>query len=215
MKALTKILTGAAGVAALVGAAAPAAAQYYPGYPGGGYGGYGGGYGGGDVVSSILNSILGGRSYASNERSAVEQCVRAVEYRINTRGLDDEGGRYRNYGYGYGYNNGYSNGYAGARVTSVTQVSRRSNGGLKVYGYATTGLNGAYGGGYGGYNPYGYGNQGYGGYGNQGYGGYGNQAYGYGAQGDARFSCSIDRYGRITDIDASRAYNSGYGYRRY
>lgn len=211
MKAFTKILAGAAGLAALA-AAAPAAAQYggYPGYPGGGYG-YPG-YGGGNVVGQILNSILGGRSYASNERYAVEQCVRAVEYRINTRGLDNEGGRYRNYGYGYGYNNGYANGYAGARVTSVTQVSRKSNGGLKVYGYASTGM-GGYGnqgyGGYGGYNPYGYGNQGYG-YDRGGYG-----TYGYQAQGDAQFNCSIDRYGRITDIDAKRSYGGAYPYRRY
>jgi hypothetical protein len=216
MKALTKILAGAAGVAALA-AAAPAAAQYggYPGYPGGGYGypnsGYGYpnsgyGYGSGNAVGDILSQILGGRSYGQNDRYAVEQCVRAVEYRINTRGLDNEGGRYRNYGYGQGYNNRYANGYAGARVTSVTQVSRKSNGGLKVYGYATTGM-GGYGGGYGGYNQYGYGNQGYG---NQAYG-----AYGYQAQGDAQFNCSIDRYGRITDIDAKRAYAGNYPYRRY
>jgi hypothetical protein len=207
MMAFTKFLAGGLGLAAMA-ASAPAAAQYggYPGYPGGGYG-----YpGGGNVVSDILGQILGGRSYASNERYAVEQCVRAVEYRINTRGLDNEGGRYRNYAYGYGYNNGYNNGYAGARVTSVTQVSRKSNGGLKVYGYATTGM-----GGYGGYGGYGYGAQGYG---NPGYSydrnGYGN--YGYNQpQGDAQFNCSIDRYGRITDIDAKRAYNNGYGYRRY
>lgn len=210
MKAFTKILAGGAGLAALV-AAAPAAAQYYPGYPGGGYGG-----GGGDIVGSILNSILGGRSYASNERYAVEQCVRAVEYRINTRGLDDEGGRYRQYGYGYGYDNAYGRGYQGARVTSVTQVSRRSSGGLKVHGYASTGMGGqygsgnpGYGGGYGGYDPYGYGNQGYG-YDRSGYG-----QYGYQQQGDARFSCTIDRSGRITDIDAKRNVNGAYPYRRY
>lgn len=206
MKAITKILAGAAGLAAIT-AAAPAAAQYgggYPGYPGGGYG-----YpGGGNVVGDILGQILGGRSYAANERTAVEQCVRAVEYRINTRGLDNEGGRYRDYAYGYGYNNRYGNGYAGARVTSVTQVSRRSNGGLKVYGYATTGLNGGYGG--GGYGAPGYGNPGYG-YDRQGYGNYGFN----GPQGDARFNCTIDRYGRITDIDAKRAYDNGYNYRRY
>jgi len=229
MKAFTKILAGAAGLAAIA-VSAPAAAQYYPGYPGGG--GYpGGSYGypgtgGGDVVGSILNSILGGRSYAQNDRYAIEQCVRAVEYRINTRGLDNEGGRYRQYGYGYGYNNGYANGYAGARVTSVTQVTPRSNGGVKVYGYATTGMNGAYGGRYGGQygGQYGYPNQDYGypnqgnGYPNQGYPGgpgygYGNQAYG--AQGDAQFNCSIDRSGRITDIDAKRINNGAYGYRRY
>ena len=209
MKAITKILAGAAGLAAVV-ASAPAAAQYggYPGYPGGAYPGYGYGYGNQNVVGSILNSILGGRSYQQNERYAVEQCVRAVEYRINTRGLDNEGGRYRNYGYGYGYNNGYANGYAGARVLSVTQVSPKSNGGLKVYGLASTGMGGAY----GGYN------NGYSGYGSGGYNnGYGN--YGYNGGADAQFNCSIDRYGRITDIDAKRSYGAGYGsaypYRRY
>lgn len=198
MKAITKILAGGLGLAALA-ASAPAAAQYggYPGYPGGGYG-----YpGSGNVVNDILGQILGGRSYASNERYAVEQCVRAVEYRINTRGLDNEGGRYRNYGYDQGYSSRYGNGYQGARVTSVTQVTRRSNGGLKVYGFATTGM--------GGYGQYGYGNQGYG-YDRQGYG-----QYGYNQQADARFDCTIDRNGRITDIDAKRNYGGAYPYRRY
>lgn len=207
MKAFSVVLAGGLGLAAMA-AATPAAAQYYPG---GGYGGY---PGSGNVVSDILGQILGGRSYANNERYAVEQCVRAVEYRINTRGLDNEGGRYRQYGYGQGYNNRYGGGYQGARVTSVTQVSRRSNGGLKVYGYATTGMGGygnqGYGGGpgygYGGPNPYGYGGPGYGG---GAYGGYGG---GY-QTGDAQFNCTIDRFGRITDIDAKR--NRNYGYRRY
>ena len=221
MKAFTKYLAGGLGLAALV-AAAPAAAQYggYPGYPGGTYPGTSG-----NVVNDILGQILGGRSYANNERSAVEQCVRAVEYRINTRGLDNEGGRYRQYGYNQGYANRYGGGYMGARVTSVSQVQRRNNGALRVYGYASTG-----GGGYGAYGQggqyggqYGYPNQGYGypsqGYPNQGYGypnqGYGNQAYAYGAQGDAQFNCTIDRYGRITDIDAKRNRGYGYGYRGY
>ena len=214
MKAFTKFLVGGAGLAALA-AAAPAAAQYYPGYPGGGY--PGGGYGQGGVIGSILDSILGGRSYGQHDRYAVEQCVRAVEHRINTRGLDNEGGRYRNYGYGYGYDNRYGGGYMGARVTAVTQVQRRSNGGLKVFGYATTSGQGGYGGygggpGYGyGYPGGGYGGPGYGGgYGGPGYGGY--NSYGY-MQGDAQFDCTIDRYGRITDIDAKR--NRNYGYRRY
>ena len=208
MKAITKIMAGAAGLAAIV-ASAPAAAQYggYPGYPGGAYPGYG--YGNTNPVGSILNSILGGRSYGQDQRQAVEQCVRAAEYYINTHGLDNEGGRYRNYGYGYGYNNGYANGYMGARVTAVTQVTPKSNGRLKVYGYATSGQGGQ--GGYGGngYNPYGYGNQGYG-YDRGGYG-----TYGYQAQGDVRFNCNIDRYGRVTDVDAARNYAGAYPYRRY
>ena len=209
MKAVTKLLAGAIGVAALA-SAAPAAAQYYPGYPGGDYGYPGGGYGYGNQggLGAILDAILGGRRYAQPQRHAVEQCVRAVEYRINTRGFDNEGGRYRNYGYGYGYDNAYRN-YQGARVLSVTDVDYRSNGRLRIRGLATTGT------GYG--NPgYGYGYPGYGnpGYGNPGYGypPYGG-GYGYNSQmADARFSCSVDRYGRITDIDATRM--RGYPYRR-
>ncbi|WP_205421019.1 hypothetical protein [Sphingomonas mesophila] len=210
MKVVSKFLLGGAGFAALAAVAAPAAAQY--GYP---QPGYGGGYGQGNVLGTILDTILGGRSYGGGDRRAVEQCVRAVEYRINTRGFDNEPGRYRQYQYGYGYDNQYRN-YQGARVLQVTEVRRRSNGGLKVIGLATTGQQG----GYGAYGNQGYGGQGYGygdpnyGYGQQGYGqGYGQ--YGYGQmQADARFDCSIDRYGRITDIDAKRT-RGGYGYNQY
>lgn len=206
MKAVTKILGVGAAAAALI-SAAPAAAQYsYPGY------GYGYGYGnnGAGVIGNILNQILGGRQYGLSQRNAVEQCVRAVEYRINTRGLDNDGGRYGNYAYGYGYNNAYGNGYMGARVVSVTDVRPRNNGGLKIYGLATTGGTAyqPYGGQYG--NPYGnaYGNP----YGNP----YGNQyGYGYQGQADAQFNCTVDRFGRITDIDARRSYGQAYPYRRY
>ena len=106
MKAVSKILAGAAAVAAIsVGAAAPAAAQYYPGY-----GGYGGGLG--DVITgAILNSILrGGNPYGYNqyygrsdynlERAAVQQCAVAAEQRINSR-------------YGGGYYGGYNQPYGG------------------------------------------------------------------------------------------------------
>jgi len=205
MKAVTKILAGATGLAAVV-SAAPAAAQYGYGYPQSGYG-YGYGNTGGGVIGSILNQILGGRSYGQSERYAVEQCVRAVEHRINTRGFDNEGGRYGQYGYGYGYNNNYRN-YNGARVLSVTQVQRRSNGGIKVIGLATSGNGASYG-------QYGYGNPYGGGYGNPYGGGYGNPYGGYNNYGgmvaDARFDCSIDRYGRHTDIDPTRNH-AGHNY---
>ena len=195
MSAVSKILLGGAGLAALA-AAAPAAAQYYPPNYGYGYPGYGSGTG---VLGTILDTILGGRSYGQSERYSVEQCVRAVEYRINTRGFDNEGGRYRQYGYGYGYDQGYRN-YQGARVISVTDVSRRSNGGLRIRGLASTGY---------GAGAYGYGNPGY------GYDRYGYGQYGYQQAADARFSCTTDRYGRITDIDANRYSGGYYPYRRY
>ena len=56
MSDLVKLLTGAAGLAAVVGFASPAAAQYYPGY------GYNNG---GGVVGAIINGVLGGRQYGN------------------------------------------------------------------------------------------------------------------------------------------------------
>lgn len=201
MKAVSKILTGAAAVAAItVGAAAPAAAQYYPG---GGYGGYGGGVG--DVITgAILNSILrGGNPYGGNpyygtsnydlERSAVQQCAAAAEQRINGRYAGNYGGY--NQGYG-GYNQGYGYNQAGAyRVAQIDRVNRTRNGNMRVYGLAT---NAAYQGNYGGY---------YGGGYNQPYGGY-NQPYNNGynrAQANFRFDCKFSRNGQVTDLKVNRA----------
>ena len=126
MSVLRKLLTGAAGLAAIAGFASPAAAQYYPNY------GYG--YNNG-VVGAIVNSVLGGGygNYGGNDRYAVDQCSRAVEARL--------GGGYRGYG-GYGYNNGY-----GGRVVGITRVERR-NSGIRVRGVATSGMRSGYGYGY-------------------------------------------------------------------
>ena len=101
---MVKVLTGAAGLAAVVGFASPAAAQYYPGY---GYNNDGG------VVGAIVNSVLGGGQYGygirlcygGNDRFAVDQCSRAVQARLGGGG----------YG-GYGYNN-----YGGGRVVGDHQ----------------------------------------------------------------------------------------------
>ena len=142
MKAVTKILAGGVGLAALA-SAAPAAAQYYPGY------GYGGG---GDVVGQVLGNILGGNryGYGQNDRYLVDRCAAAVQQRID-----------RQYGYNGGYSPyGYNNyAYGNARVLGISRVERRSSG-LRVRGVATANANAGY-----GYNPYG------GGYGG-GYGGY-------------------------------------------
>ncbi len=138
MSALVKVLTGAAGLAAVVGFASPAAAQYYPNN------GYGYNNGGG-VVGAIISSVVGGRyggygnnGYGSNTQLAVQQCAGAVEQRL--------GGGYGSYG-GYG---GYNQGNGGGRVVAITHADQHSGGITKVKGLATSGGN--YGGGYGGYN---------------------------------------------------------------
>lgn len=204
MSVKTKILAGAAGVAALVGFAAPAAAQYYPGY----------GYGNNNnnVVGAIIGQVLGyGRypygnygyqqGYANqaygNQNMAVDQCARAVEARVGGYqggyyGYGNQG--YGNQGYGGQYGNPYggyrygNQGYGAGRVLGVTRVERKSYG-LKVRGVASSG------------------NQGYAGYGRRGYGN-----YGYNAGADLSWSCEVRYDGRIRDIDVSRRSANWRGY---
>ena len=129
MSLLGKLLTGAAGLAAVAGFASPAAAQYYPNY------GYGYGYNNnGGVVGAIINGVLGNGygNYGGNDRFAVDQCTRAVQARI--------GGGYGGYGYGYDR-------YGGGRVLAVTRVEHR-NSGVRVRGVATSGARSGYGYGY-------------------------------------------------------------------
>jgi hypothetical protein len=188
MLAVSKILTGAAGIVALAGAATPAAAQYP----------YGSGYGN-NPVGQIVNSILGygrypygnyGYNQYGNQSSAVDQCARAVEGRLSGGYGGFYGGNrgYGNQGYGYG-NQGYGNqGYGGGRVQGVTRVERR-NYGLKVWGVASSGYRG-----YSGYNRNGYG------------------TYGYGAGADLKWDCEVNYDGRIRDIDVSRRTATWRGY---
>ena len=176
MKAVTKLMTGAAGIAAL-GMAAPAAAQYYPGYNTGQ-----------NVVGQVLQSILnpyGQQRYAMNPQLAVNQCSAAVQQRLAQRYSAGYG--YSPYGYGqnpYAYGNAYSN----ARVLGISNVEPRSSTTMRVRGYASSGQRAAY-------NPYG----GYGGYG--AYGGY-NAA----ASADLTFKCDVDYRGYVRDIDINRRY---------
>jgi hypothetical protein len=143
----TKMLIGAAGLAALVGAAVPAIAQYYPPprqpAPGG-------------IIGAIVNQYQYGRypygNYGYNqgygrEQYAIDRCARAVEARLNG-----------NYGYGnWGYDRSRGNRYRNfGRVEGITRVERRSKGSLKVWGVASSGW-----GGYDGWNRPGYGNYGY------------------------------------------------------
>lgn len=203
MSVKTKILAGAAGLAALVGFAAPAAAQYYPGY----------GYGNNNVVGQIIGQVLGygqypygnyGYNQYGNQRMAVDQCARAVEARIGGNrggyygyGNVPYGGGYgynQGYGGGYGYNQGYgggygyNQGYGGGRVLGITRVERKSYG-LKVRGVASSGYNG------------------YDGYGRRGYGN-----YGYNAGADLSWSCEVRYDGRIRDIDVNRRSANWRGY---
>jgi len=197
MKAVTKILAGAAVVAVAAGSfAAPAAAQVYPGY--GNQGGLG------QILGAIMNAQQYGYGYQgyNNDRSQIDRCAAAVEQRLNR----DYGQRYGN-GYGtpygqygsgqygaYGYNQ-YAQG--GAKVVGITRVERRSSSTTRVRGVATVNAYAnqyqPYGGQYG--TPYGgqYGGQ----YGNQ----YGYNNYGYANAGELSFKCDIDYRGYIKDID--------------
>ena len=209
MKAVTKILAGGVGLAALAGAA-PAAAQYYPGY---GYPNQG------NVIGQVINQVLGGNQYGygMNSQAAVQRCAAAVQQRID-RDYNRAGyGGYSGYGgYGGGYGGAYGYNQGMARVLAVTSVERRSSSRLRVRGTATANAYAGayanpYGGGYGGAygNPYGGGYGGYGGYG----GAYGG---GYAAQpvGELTFKCDVDYRGYITDIDLDRN-RYAYGYRGY
>ena len=192
MRNMSNIFIGAAGLTAAVTIALPAAAQQpYP-YPNQNSG----------VVGAIINSVTGGGygqypqgnyGYGQvNERAAVSMCAAAAEQRIGAgyRGQPGYGynNGYANNGYQQGYTNGYNN--QGARVLGITNVERRRNGGLKVFGVASSGRG------------YGYGNQGYN---NQGYSNdyqgqhpYANQAA------DLRFTCKVNTRGQVSDVNISR-----------
>ena len=77
----------------------------------------------------------------------------------------------------------------GGRVLGVTRVEGRNNGGVKVWGVASSG------------------NTGYDGYRRNNYG-----TYGYSAGADLRWDCTVDRYGRVRNVDINRraAYYRGY-----
>lgn len=191
MKALTKVLAGGIGLAALAGAA-PAAAQYYPGYGYGGYGqgynygqGYGYGYNQGGLAA-VIDQILGGNRYAYgvDQRMLVNRCIAAVTNDIQRRYAGQR------YGYPYGYGAYGAYGYAGsARVLGITDIDRDRRE-LQVRGVATANANMA---GYG--SPYG--------------------GYGYAQPvGELKFKCDIDYRGRVTDIDLDRNKNAYRYYRR-
>ena len=206
MTAITKILAGGVGLAALA-SAAPAAAQYYPNQ---GYGGYGQG-----GLGAIIESLLGGNRYRQgvDQRVLVERCIAAVNNRIERQYAGYRtpygtpyGGAYGSpYGAPYG---GNAYGQSGARVLGITDIDRRSRD-IRVRGVATAGAHAAapYGSPYGGQYGSPYGSQ----YGSP-YGGQYGSPYGAQAQGELRFECNVDYQGRIRDIDVERNRSA---YRRY
>lgn len=183
MKAVSKIITGAVGLAALTATATPAAAQYYPSYNSGG-----------GIVGQVLNTILNpygqqayganyGGNYGVNSQMAVQQCSAAVQQR-----LGGYGGGYSPYGGGYGYNpyGGYANVNSSARIVAISGIEPRSANTFRVRGLATSGAYGGYPAAYGG-----------------GYAGYG---YNAAASADLSFKCDIDYRGYIRDVDIDRRY---------
>jgi hypothetical protein len=159
---IIKIILGATGLAAIA-AATPAAAQYYPyGYSNP----YAYGYG--------YNNY----AYGMNTSAAVNQCNAAVQSRLyNRTSLGDILGSLvgiptASYG----------------RVLSVTQVTPRSNGTIRVRGLASSGR---------------YANNGYGPY---GVGAYGALGYSYANAADLSFKCDVDFRGYVRDVDIYRRY---------
>ncbi|HWJ59446.1 MAG TPA: hypothetical protein VNR68_07430 [Sphingomicrobium sp.] len=182
MKTMTKLLAGAAGLAAAVAVATPAAAQYPYGYNP--YGNTGQ-----NVVGQIINSVIGygrypygnygyGQPGYNATQIAVDQCARATEARLNGYRINDRYDRWDPNSY---------NPYGGwamsgrARVLGIDDVRIRGGGRIRVKGVATSGQSYR--------NPYGYGSYAY------------NRQYG---SPDLRFSCNADRSGRVYDVDISR-----------
>jgi len=193
MTRFTRYLAAAAAMGAL---AAPAAAQYYPqqptypqqypqGYPpqaypqqypqGYGQPGYGYNQGTtGNPVTDVIDSLLGNR-YSVTDRQAVRQCANAARAQAAQQFGQNYG---HQYAYG-GHNNAYGQqAYAGTnlRVTSISEVQRRSDG-LRVTGTLGSGA------GYG--SQYGYQN------------GYQGQAYG---AAQLSFRCNVDYHGAVTGL---------------
>ena len=140
-------------------------------------------YGQQNVVGQIVNQLLGNR-YNVTDRSAVTQCASAAMVQASAqyrpRGYPAYGQAYPQ-GYGQpGYNPQYGyNGGSAMRVTSITDVQRRSRG-LRVSGEMNSGMYA----GHSGYAPYG-----------NAYGYHANQA-----RGDLTFRCNVAYNGQVTDV---------------
>ena len=178
--------------------------QTYPAQP---YG-YPGQTTGTNVVEQIINQLLGNNSsYTFSDRTQVSRCATAA--------LAQAGRQFGRYGYGspygqayggqqysqpYGSQYDYANGYGQMRVTAITDVQRRSRGGLRIQGLISSGAYAQlYGYGYG----YGYGGE-YQGYQGQEYQDrrYADPRYAHAA--DLSFRCNVDYRGAVSGIRVSR-----------
>ncbi len=163
-----RIFTGLLTAGAVLAAATPAAAQYYGSpYRNNGYSqpyGYGQNQGYGQSYG-----------YGMNTNAAAQQCSAAVQNRLNNR--TSIGGIL---GAVLGAN-------TTGRVVSVSQVSPRGNGTVRVRGLASSGR-------------YTYNN----GYGPYGVGAYGAAGYGYANAADLSFRCDVGMNGAVYNVSINR-----------
>src|SRR5438309_10987994 len=175
MRIFTKLLMASAAMAA----AAPAAAQYYGNrYSSYGYSQpYAQSYSYSQPYAQTYSRSYGyAQPYAVNTGVAAQQCSSAVQNRL--------------------YNRSSIGGILGAvlgtntsgRVLSVTQVSPRSNGMVRVRGLASSGRYAS-----NGYGPY-------------GVGAYGAAGYGYANQADLSFRCDVGMNGAVYSVSINRRY---------
>ena len=190
MRIMTKMLAGAAGIAAIA-ASAPAAAQYYQSNPYAsqyqsspyasqygysGYNGYNNGYTGYSNGYTGYNRGYAAPAYGANAAAAQQQCTAAVQSRLYNR---------TSIGSILGSMVGLNTNTSG-RVLSVTQVAPRGNGQLRIRGLASSGRYAS-----NGYSPY-------------GVGAYGALGYGYNNAADLSWRCDVTPAGYVTSVHISR-----------
>ena len=170
MRIMKTILAGSAGLAAIA-AATPAMAQYAP------YNPYAQSYGYQQPYQQPYGyqQQYGYNGYAAaNTNVAAQQCSAAVQSRLGNRVSIGS-----ILGAALGVN-------TSGRVVSITQVSPRNNGTVRVRGFASSGRYAQ-----GGYGPY-------------GVGAYGAAGYGYANAADLSFRCDVDYRGYVRSVDIRR-----------
>ena len=185
--------------------------QPYPGQPGYGYQQQGHAYPGqpaygSNPIEQIIGQLLGNR-YNVSDRTAVSRCATAAVAQAQRQYAPRRAGYATPYGNAYGYNQpnnphyGYTNAHSQMRVTSITDVQRRSgNRGLRVTGQMSSGMHAM------AHGQHGYGQQGY------GYQGQRRIDPRYAQAADLSFRCNVDARGNVSGIRVSE--NRAVAYRR-